>query len=375
MKIGILTVPFNNNYGGYLQAYALMTVLKRMGHEPTMIMRRHNPRSVPLIYRIKFFVSGIIKTFRYQKKYPLIYNVETNFRFRGKKMLEFVDKHITPQTIYIYSTKDLKRICKDKFDAYIVGSDQVWRAIYVPGIVGNMFLDFTEGWNVKRIAYAASFGTDKPEYFNDEKSLCGRLLENFDSVSVRETSGINVIKRFDWKAKNLQTVLDPTMLLSAEDYNYILPQKASLAKGKIFCYILDKTIGNNKFVETIVKKTGRTIYEIADIQNGNTVLPPIEDWLTAIRDADFIITDSFHGTVFSIIFNKPFLVCANKKRGYARFYDLLSKFNLDCNIADGKDNLSKILATDWNEVNILLEKEKNKSRQYLYEISHSSGLE
>ena len=376
MRIGIITVPFNNNYGGYLQAFALMTILKRMGHEPTMIMRRHNPNAVSFLFRLKFFIKGLIKTIVKRKKYPCIYTCETFYKERGKNMHTFVDKYIVPQTKYIYSTEDLRKTCDGKFDAYIVGSDQVWRSIYVPGIVGNMFLDFTKGWDVKRIAYAASFGTDTLEYSVDERNICGKLIQKFDAISVREASGEKVIEDYGWMARNIETVLDPTMLLNSEDYNRILPSNESPAKGKIFCYILDKSENTSALVSAVSSELNKDIYEIADIQKGNSVLPSVEEWLSAIRDADFVITDSFHGTVFSIILNKNFYVCPNIDRGCVRFEALLSRYGLlDRIIQSNKWKKRGCDVINWDMVRNIQKEEQEKSLNFLYEILNSTGLE
>lgn len=366
MKIGIITVPFNNNYGGYLQSYALMTVLKRMGHEPTIIMRRHNPHPVSAAFRMGFFIKGILKTVLRRKLYPCFYSEELSFKIRGKGMLTFVDRYMQPLTKYVYSSDELRKECENKFDAYIVGSDQVWRAIYVPGIVGNMYLDFTEGWNVKRIAYASSFGTDNPEYTAEEKEICGKLIEKFDAVSVREDSGLKVFDDFLWKVKNPQVVLDPTLLLSKDDYNKILHQENKLAKGKIFCYVLDKSDDAKKTISNILRQLNRPLYEISDIQKGDSVLPSIETWLTAIRDSDFVITDSFHGTVFSIIFNKPFAVYVNKARGSSRLECLMKKFGLETHILSmHHQNNIEYNHFDWNRFNKTIELKIKESKQFL----------
>lgn len=367
MKIGILTLPFNNNYGGYMQAYALMTVLKLMGHEPTLIMRRHNPYRVSIVFRIKFFIKGILKTIIRHKIYPCFYGKESSFRARGKNMLTFVDKYIQPQTRYIYSTDELRKECEDRFDAYIVGSDQVWRPIYVPGLIGNMFLDFTNGWNVKRIAYAASFGTDAPEYTEEAKELCSSLIEKFDAVSVREQSGLYVFDDFGWKVKNPRFVLDPTMLLTRDDYNKVLSQENNMAKGKIFCYVLDKSNEVKTVISKIQKQIKKPIYEITDIQKGDSVLPSIETWMSAIRDSDFVITDSFHGTVFAIIFNKPFIVYANKNRGIDRFRSILNHFGLEDRISNSSCSINEIITkqVNWDSINKIIRKNKEVSIIFL----------
>lgn len=374
MKIGIITLPFNNNYGGYLQAYALMTVLKDMGHDVELIYRRCNKR--PMSYRIKHTIKTIMKIVLGMNHGPIIANIEKEHRMRGKNMMTFVDKYISPKTRPLFSTDELLHECKGKYDAIVVGSDQVWRPIYVKGLIGNMFLDFTKGWNVRRIAYAASFGTESPEYTDEEKEFCGRLIENFDAVSVREQNGLYVFEDFGWKVKNPKLVLDPTMLLSIDDYNKVLSQEENIAKGKIFCYVLDKS----NEVKTILSKTqkliNKAIYEITDIQKGDTVLPSIEIWMSAIRDSDFVITDSFHGTVFAIIFNKPFIVYANKNRGMDRFRTLLNHFGLEYRIANSSSSVNEIITeqVNWDSINEIFRRKKEVSINFLEGILNHNNI-
>lgn len=361
MRIGILTLPFNNNYGGYLQAYALMTVIKQLGHEPTMIMRRHDKPKVSKSFKIKYALKGIVKSILHGKRFPVVYDVETGFRHKGKNMLKFVNQYIMPQTPYLYSKDELRKYCEGKFGAYIVGSDQVWRAIYVPDIK-NYFLDFTEGWNVKRIAYAASFGTDKPEYSEDQIQQCKILVGVFDGVSFREESGYSVFSTFGWNAKVEGVVLDPTMLLTANDYQKVLPSKASDARGKIFYYVLDRNEQINTILNQVSQTLNKELYGVSDIQKGNEPLASIEEWLTDIRDSEFVVTDSFHGMVFSIIFHKPFLVLVNKDRGADRFQSLLSLLGLSDRLLLANSQMENIdVQIDWKEIDkkIMCFKEKS----------------
>lgn len=366
MRIGILTLPFNNNYGGYLQAYALMAVLKQMGHKPTMLMRRQNVAKVSFCWKLKLAIKGILKTILTFRKCQIVCDVEYPFRHRGAEMLKFVDVHIAPQTPYIYDTNSLREYCEGRYDAYIVGSDQVWRAIYVPDI-RNYFLDFTTGWRVKRVAYAASFGTDTPEYTDEQICQCGKLLKSFDAVSVRENSGKGVIDRFGWSAQNLQSVLDPTMLLTAADYSKVLPKTPCGSLHKIFYYVLDETEGVENFLGELASFLRLGLCGISNIQKGNGVLASIEDWLTNIRDAEFVVTDSFHGMVFSIIFHKPFVVCVNSNRGADRFSSLLAELNLSDRIIEPGNDLKKQVSDNinWFEVDNRLGELRDHSFNFL----------
>lgn len=371
MRIGILTLPFNNNYGGYLQAYALLQVLRDMGHIPTLIMRRAGNPNVSLMFKIKFAIKGLLKSIFYRKHYPIAYNVESYFYTRGKNMHSFMNKYMQPQTPFLYSTEELKKECKDKFDAYIVGSDQIWRPDYVPEIE-NFFLSFTEGWNVLRIAYAASFGTDNPQYTKQQRDTCGKLISSFKKVSVRENTGIDIMKKWKWRVEEISTVLDPTLLLCTDSYKSILSPIISASHAKVLCYILDRSMEKTNIINRICSLLSRQRFDIFDENKYNEydyILPSIETWLSGIRDADFIVTDSFHGTVFSIIFNKPFIVCINKERGADRFLSLLQNLNLEDRIINKIENIEGIIKKeiDWNIVNKTISLLRVESMNYLKE--------
>ena len=369
MKIGILTLPFNNNYGGYLQAYALMTALKDMGHSPTIILRRNNLKKCTKWFYLKNILKSIIYSISHLDINILFHPKEIYFLLRGRKMIPFVNKYIQPQTDFLYSTKELCDVCRNKFDAFIVGSDQVWRPEYVPDI-GNFFLDFTNGWNVRRIAYAASFGNSNPLYTDREKKSCGDLAARFNAISIREKSGLDIITRFKWKVKNKAIVLDPTMLLSKEKYLSLLPSKKSKTQNKVFCYILDEEYEINNLINRLCNLLEKERYDFFYKKlrtNTHTALPSIEEWLMNIRDAEYIVTDSFHGMVFSILFNKKFFVYYNSKRGNDRFESLLEYFGLrKCIINDLKELESAYkVDINWTYVNNKIEDGKRKSINFL----------
>lgn len=208
MRIGILTLPLHTNYGGILQAYALQTVLERMGHEVELIYRRHNKR--PLKYRLLYIFKTVVKCILRIPHGLLIPSLEYDHRHAGKMMLPFVDKNISPKTKPYFKTASMEKSCKGKYGVVIVGSDQIWRPIYVPNI-NDFFLEFIKDKNVRKIAYAASFGTATPKYTDLQKNVCGKLISEFQAISVREKSALKVIENFGWQVNCIpQLVLDPT---------------------------------------------------------------------------------------------------------------------------------------------------------------------
>lgn len=358
MKIGILTLPFNNNYGGYLQAYALMTVLKEMGHDVELIYRKHNRR--PLSFRLKACIKNIIKFLLGRKPRLLLCNQEKELRIKGEYIMPFVDSRISPKTKSLYSTSELIKACRGKYDAIVVGSDQVWRPDYVPDIE-NFFLNFVDDAQTLKLSYAASFGTDNPNYSDIEKQKCGNLISLFDAVSVREESGIEVINKFDWSAKNKEVVLDPTMLVDIKKYQQFIKP---VDEEYVVSYILDMNEDKQEMIESISKALS---HPIKNLSIKGKKLPSMETWLSSLYHANFIITDSFHGTVFAILFNCPFIVWANKERGTDRFTSLLKQFGLERRIVFDKCCITELMNEniDWESVNYKLEINKNKSKAFL----------
>lgn len=362
MKIGILTLPFNNNYGGYLQCYALMTVLKREGHDVELIYRRH-PKA-PISKKVVPTLKNILKVLIGKKVVSIFPNEEKSFRTRGKALMPFLDEKITPKSRPLYSSKDFLGYVSGRYDAVIVGSDQVWRPEYGPGIRDYFFYGIHDEQLIK-LSYAASFGTDSPQFKAEELNDCNKSLAKFKGVSVRESTGITVLKQLGFKLScKPQVVLDPTLLLSTQDYLNLIKEEVHPSKGKVFCYVLDTNSEKEEIISNVCKMLDRARYAISDIQKVGVALPSIGSWLSAIRDADFVITDSFHGMVFSVIFQKDFIVCPNLNRGGSRFTSFLGSIGLESRIV----STAKALDTSsikWNEVNLKLNKLKKESHEFL----------
>ena len=167
MRIGILTLPLHTNYGGILQAYALQTVLERMGHDVCLIEKKRQPLRLPLWKAPLSYGKRIVKNLT-GHPFPIFYEKKMN---REEPIVrqntdKFINKYIKRRIV-----DDFSDIKETDFDAIVVGSDQIWRPKYFQEIE-HTFLDFTEGWNIKRIAYAASFGTDKWEYTPEQTERC-----------------------------------------------------------------------------------------------------------------------------------------------------------------------------------------------------------
>ena len=375
MKIGIITQPLECNYGGLLQNYALQQVLRNSGYYVYTINRKPFD-----IYTCRWDAILRWKLKRYIKKligweYPLS---RREYNIVKQNCAEFVKEHITTTNVF-NNDKELKRIIdKYRFGTCVTGSDQVWRPCYSYNIY-NDFLDFCQDYtDIKRIAYAASFGVSEWEFNEVQTAECSRLAKQFDAISVREDSGIALCN------KNLGVdaihVLDPTLLLEKNDYIKLVEKvNEPASNGNLFCYILDNNESIRNGIQNIEQTLSLKAFQVkakADkgtLKRGEDVkdhiVPAPTKWLRAFMDAEMIFTDSFHGCVFSIIFNKPFWVIGNKERGNARFDSLLKQFNLENRRFDISeiDNIDLTQPIDWKKVNTIKKEWQEKSLNFLKE--------
>lgn len=369
MKIGIITLPFNSNYGGLLQAFALQSVLKQMGHEVWSVNRRN--RIMPFKIKVLSSSNRLIKSILNRKigvirswataKEELIIDQHTN---------RFISENIRT-TDFLKSEKAFAGLTRYGFDAYVVGSDQVWRPKYSP-VLENHFLGFiNDNEKMKRISYAASFGVDNWEYTPQQTEECRKLVSKFNAVAVREDSAVKLCKD-NFGIEALQ-VLDPTLLVAKEEYIRLV-EKDNIPKcnGTLLTYVLDKSPDKQEFIKKIARETGLTevsimpesLFRDAGRKKINDcIYPPVTAWLRGFMDAEYVVTDSFHGTAFAIIFNKPFLALGNAKRGLTRFTSLLKIFGLEDRIILSVDShLTEKLYVpiDFQRVNEIL-----KARQHV----------
>jgi hypothetical protein len=371
MKVSILTQPLGHNYGGLLQAYALQTHLKKIGCEVVTVDRRRlSGKSAPFksyIRNVTKLLRGQIKSIPTAKRQALVLSNLSDFRDRKLS--------ISPRITSEQGIRDYFRT--EKFDAVIVGSDQVWRPRYSPGIL-NFYLDFLSEISSpeKRLTYAASFGVDNWEYTDDLTEKCKVLVKQFGAVSVREKSAIELCKdKFDISAK---LVVDPTLLLEPKDYDPLINDCNEIKnKGCVLSYVLDPELEKRTISDIVGKTLDAEVfsikpeYSIAQVRARNIdkcCFPSVESWLHALRHSRFIVTDSFHGMVFAILFNKPFIAIGNSTRGMARFDSLLSQLGLVERLVASRNEVTPQLIQgeiDWNSVNRLRRNLAEEGREFL----------
>lgn len=381
MNILVLTLPLHNNYGGILQNYSLCTILSRQGCHVETIKWSERIFSLlwykkPLVYLKRFLIGEeVFYEKRMMSEYPILIS----------ELSKFTNKYI-PYSSTVFSSPEIARnyIKRKNIEAIVFGSDQIWRKEYkrtsffnylftkktFPSLL-DYYGAFLNEMPVERIAYAASFGVDYKEYNKKESRVINNLISKFSAVSVREVSAIELANEHYCWNMDIERVLDPTLLLQASDYDDLINKADTQApKGNLFLYILDQSERVSHIVSEVIYNSEFAPYRITLFENKDNrtkPLPSIEQWLRNIRDSKFVITDSFHGMVFSILYNRPFVALENEKRGNARFASLLSMFGLKHRMCYSAEDVNRCMSSDidWSIVNQILNRERNISLQFL----------
>lgn len=374
MKIGILSLILHTNYGGILQSYALQTILERMGHTVVVLDKDRDSHKSAIR---QCLTLGKYILYRYLLKKNIKYynprKLNRERKEREQNTQAFINKYIHRRVVRNIQSGILKDV-----EAIVVGSDQVWRPKYFEAQwktgIEHAFLKFASSYQIKRIAYAPSFGTETWEFSDEKTNICSELLQVFDAVSVRETSAIELCRNKLYRNDVIQT-LDPTLLLSKEDYEYLI-KRADVKKspGNLLCYILDYSEEKQELIERVAKERHLVPFHTnskignPDAPQKDRIQPPVEQWIRSFMDADFVVTDSFHACVFSIIFERPFVVIANEDRGTSRYKSLFSMLSLESHLLNSIDEYDSSLSYIVNEKTInRLKKLKRTSMSFLRE--------
>ncbi len=339
MKIGIITFHWATNYGAVLQAYALQSYLSEQGHDVEII--NYRPLRNIILQRMTWIKNLSFGSFAKERKLK---------RFRRENL-------ITSKKVYSSNKALLK--ANNVYDVIICGSDQVWNMSFIQYAEKNKqtfsyYLDFLND-KTKKVAYAASFGTN--EITARFKSKIKECLSDFESISVRENSAKKMLCDIGIESK---IVVDPTLLLQANNY-YFLPNN-SKKWHDLFVYRLHK---NQCLFDKVESYLTSTINSVKTSKNMS-----IEDWLQSIKNSNFVLTNSFHGVVFSIIFRVPFLsVLVEGSDMNDRILTLLSSVGLQERCINEFDNdiIDKIMKTPilWEDVLDKLMKLKEEAKDFL----------
>lgn len=366
-KIGICTVFTGYNYGSALQALATKKIVAGFGYDPIIIkptsfFSRNRDIRVSKLLCI-FFRSLIHKRLMQEfKKYYSSIHISIN-KEKKNSFTFYYENFLNPYSCTYLEIK--KKAKTNDYFAFLCGSDQIWNSesLYLNPFY---FLSFSPVF--KRIAFAPSFGRDYIPKYNINK--IGGKISKIPYISCREDSGVNLLK--DLYNINAELIMDPTLILKREDWIKILPDQNNNKKN-IVTYFLNKPNEHiAKFIENYAKANNIAVINVSNIEDlgfPSTYISncgPIE-FIKFVNESSTIFTDSFHGTVFSLIFNKPFYVFErNYSQGAGnqstRIISLLQKVQL----LERFNNFDAACHTiDFNKVNYILEKERNKALKYL----------
>lgn len=374
MKVGIITFHFAHNQGAVLQCYALQSVLKKMGHDVKVINYCPSYHTIRYCWKKNPFAMAYY-SFKKLKNNSMItrlhqmarsfakgiyFTLFQTFKVREKNFTAFVNKNLSLSEKY----KTLRSLRKNspKYDVYISGSDQLWNPDLVDGTFDPAyFMDFGND-RVKRITYAVSL---KEKYTVEEKKKLQELCSTIDAISLREKNNA-----MDEILNGQYTVcIDPTLLLNCEDYSDVIAPK-SIDEPYIFVYGFETSSNLVEAVRAISNELGIRVIngsperiKLNNVENLYDYGP--DEFLNYIKNAQFVVTNSFHGTAFSIIYNKQFVTVAHSTRG-RRMIDLLEKLGLSGRLWQNCecDWRSQIDYTDVNKKRVPL---KEKSLDYLRE--------
>ena len=375
MKIAILTYPIHSNFGFIMQAYALQVHIRKLGHVPVTI--NVQPQKVRTINKIKQTIKDFINTFKGKDNSCFFRSWPTyqQQQFMDQNTNMFVKEYLS-LTLPVSSKQDFFREDIQSFDSYIVGSDQVWRYAYINDIT-TYFFDFLPD-DKPRMSYAASFGISDFDYSKKSENQCRNLISKFDIVSVREFDGVKICK--DKFGVNAIKVIDPVFLLDKMEYSSLAQKGKKLSLKKyLFSYILDVNEEKRQFVKDLSCQLGLEVVNLLPekfYMRGSEnieqcIYPPICDLLRGFMECEYVVTDSFHGTAFSIIFNKKFTVFSNNYRGNSRLNSILSTFSLESRLYSKFHDRNEKL--QYDNVNNLIKEQRHFSSKVLEKFFTSNN--
>lgn len=366
-EIAILTLNGYYNYGNRLQNYATQEVLKSLGFNvETVPVDRSNDSDKKLSKRLAR-VSSISEL---KTKIRIRINNYLNkdiIRERKDKFIRFSKEHIN-ETEYTISNNDIPIDLSKRYDYFIVGSDQVWNPNNLHG-TSFYFLTFAE--NRKRISYAASFAISEiPDEYNERYK---KWLSEMHRISVREEAGAKIVKELI--GKDVEVLVDPTIMLSKESWLSIAKEADYKAKkGYILTYFLgniSKEIKNK--INEIAKENKLEIINLTSMKNKRVFTSGPSEFIDLVSSASLLCTDSFHGVVFSILMQTPFVVYERISKSssiYSRIETLLDMFGLRSREAISIKNKEQVFNMDYSRIAPILEFERKKALDYLKEALH-----
>lgn len=364
MKCGIITFHRAVNYGAILQTYALNTTINNLGVN-CEIIDYHCP------FLEKHYQPFSIKTLLNIKQIAILLLKNGNIKDNRANFELFSDKYL-PKSSKVYKTESDLVESNDEYDFFITGSDQVW-SYYCAGFDKAYFLDFVTD-NNKKNSYAASFGVS--EIPKEHVETYRGLLQDFENISLREQRGVQIVKELiDREATE---VLDPTLLLRRDEWSSMALENNQVNKY-VLVYLLAETKSIIRLAKKVAKEKNLKIIYIHDRlfnQQGMDNMSKIDPsrWLSLFLNAEYIVTNSFHGVCFSINFHKEFYMqyLPEPAKVNSRLENILDMFKLSDRCITDLTTLDLQSTIDYSEVEITLNNERENSLSYLENIISKS---
>ncbi|MFI3227801.1 MAG: polysaccharide pyruvyl transferase family protein [Clostridia bacterium] len=363
MKIGILTFHNAHNYGATLQAFALRTILREMGHDTHIINYRNDYLEKRYDAKLHLTIGKreIINPFKWLgvvKRYYSNKFAQDEWSKQYANFKSFINEIILENNISSINKEELSLL---PYDVFICGSDQIWNAGITNGLDSAYFLEFQT--NAKKISYAASIA--HKQIIKNEKEYFKQALSDFDYISVREESAVITLKEI--VSKKISVTLDPTLLLDVSAYDNLLADNQEKDKY-IFVYFISENKELMECAEHIAQEMGYKLVELHYYLQKNLIghnqradLGPRE-FLTYMKNAEFILTNSFHGTVFSMLYHKKFYSVYGQDE---RKDNILNAVNLQSRHIKNKDEIDLNSIIDYEKVDKYLEEYRNDSLEFL----------
>ena len=363
-KASIITMHYIDNYGSVLQTLATQEVLSLMGYESEIVnYTRQN-------CTYSFLKEKVFSSYRNCKDirsfYPIAKMLEARWCFKTKKRRKIFD---TFRKKYINLSKEYPS-SKELYDnpptadVYITGSDQTWNCEYNGGILGEYFLNYAP-LNAKRIALSVSIGIEHiPEELAEDMAY---YVKRYNGISVREESAVTALKELGYN--NAVHLIDPTLILSADEWTKLLNLK-KMKKKFVFVYQLNFNKAMLSFTEQLAKDNNLeivilTLEKCKNINFKHTIVKnctPIQ-FLELIKNAEYVVTDSFHGTAFSFNFNKNVYVF-NPPKYSTRLFSILKLLGSEFRLVN-QESWKEIADIDYKNVNFVLAGERQKAKSFL----------
>lgn len=375
IKISVITLHTSINYGAVLQTYATKTVLENLGcrvefvsyyrknnTEQAYVKRMLNKKPLRLLNRFTLGLSDKALS-------PMALR---RVRKRNAPFYSFIKEHIPLTERDYYSYDELKNDPPEA-DIYCTGSDQVWNSVWNGGIELPYFLAYApEG--KKKISFAASIGRDAID--EDEKTQIAPLLRQYDAISMREQSGVELLSSMGIQS---ELVLDPTLLLRREDWLKIARPVSKGSKGILLLYILNWNDQIGSYAKKLAERNGWNIIRICkshspmeDKQIQSVVVDHVEQLISWFDSASFILSDSFHATAFALNFHKQF-ASVLPPRFSTRIQCIMELTHTTQCLAAGYDREAAEASIDWAYVDEVLDREREKTRQFLEKAINGEG--